>query len=60
MFSKLKPCKVCNKEISKQAEVCPHCGQRYKAAKNQIAQYNGQVALGFIIFVILIVVFSGQ
>jgi predicted RNA-binding Zn-ribbon protein involved in translation (DUF1610 family) len=26
---RLKPCRSCNREISKKADECPHCGYRY-------------------------------
>jgi len=46
-MSNLKPCKSCNKEVSKDAKVCPHCGKKLKM---------GLMAKIGILIVILIVI----
>lgn len=48
MNPKLKPCKACGHEISRQAAMCPQCGQKH------LPEPNPGCALAFLVIVALI------
>lgn len=45
----LNSCPTCKKDVSSDAEVCPHCGQRLKKAPQTIGGILAAVILGLII-----------
>ncbi len=55
---KLIKCKACEKEISKTAKVCPHCGELPTSSK--IMQFGiGMIFLGFaLVITIPILIFA--
>jgi uncharacterized protein (UPF0212 family) len=48
--TKLTNCKTCNKEISKTAKICPHCGEKLKAGLLK------KIITGFVLVFILLIV----
>ena len=54
-------CKSCGKVISKEAEICPHCGVRQKAApSNQTMKNPGIAAAASFLFTGLGQVYNGE
>jgi TM2 domain-containing membrane protein YozV len=54
-------CKSCGKIISKEAEICPHCGVRQKAApSNQTMKNPGVAAAASFLFTGLGQVYNGE
>jgi hypothetical protein len=55
-MARMKPCKICSKEVAKSAKVCPHCGAKLKMGFFKKALF-GLAAL--ILIIVLISVASG-
>ena len=51
-MSNLKPCKSCNKEVSKDAKVCPHCGKKLKMGL--------MAKIGILIVILIIIGVAGM
>lgn len=49
-------CPECNKEISSQSNMCPHCGYRTNSQNNKRTVKLILCLLGMILFIVLIVV----
>ena len=47
-MSKLKTCKECNKEVSKKAKICPHCGVKNRYSRVWIVLFS---IIGFFILI---------
>ncbi len=53
----LGKCKECNKEVSKSAKICPHCGAQHPAVPTEIqviAQVIGLAVAGFFLWAIYV------
>lgn len=64
--SKLMPCKVCGKEISKTAKVCPNCGESHEKIEevkeidnNAYRQSTSVFSSPLLLLLIVLIIFSG-
>ena len=51
-------CKECGKEISEDAEVCPHCGKRVVSLGEALVELFGVIKSGLVLLIIAFVFFS--
>ncbi|CAA6803082.1 MAG: Unknown protein [uncultured Sulfurovum sp.] len=58
MNENIIPCRVCNKEVSNKAVVCPHCGEIYPANKHgrKIIKATNILLIGTIVSYILVAI----
>lgn len=49
-------CKVCQKEMSNQAEVCPNCNHPYQKEREQKSNQNGMYASLLLLIVIAVII----
>ena len=58
MNENIVPCRVCEKEVSNKAPICPHCGEMYPANKNgrKIIKATNIFIIGTLIAYILVAI----